>query len=44
MQQALGMRREATWEIQLSWYLHKDDDDDDDDDDTQNEYLQNEYL
>ena len=32
MQQAPGMRREATWGFQLSWYLYKDDDDDDDDD------------
>ena len=26
MQQAPGMRREATWGLQLSWYLFKDDD------------------
>ena len=32
MQQAPGMRREATCGFQLSWYLYKDDDDDDDDD------------
>ena len=31
MQQTPGMRREATWGFQLSWYLYKDDDDDDDD-------------
>ena len=29
MQQAPGMRREATWGLQLSWYLFKDDDDND---------------